>query len=616
MPNMAAHLRQSVISAIRLGWLTGPIFDKELRVSSRRRRNYVLRFAYILLLTVFIGLVWLSTGLVGGNAAFARASMEIAAKQIVVGISVFQFIAMQLLAIIMLSAAISDEVYHRTLGLLMTTPISGLQIVMGKLLSKLLQLVLLLGLSLPVLAIVRVLGGVPWEYLLSSLLMTLTTAIFAGSLTLLFSIKARRAYTVIIRSAFVLAVLYFFVPAFAGAMWQSVLPRFGVHIEPGSLFFKAAAFVLFHANPFYGIWATTNAMVSPGGGIRFLWPLHCAMMLGLSALVIAWSVAIVRKVALWQATGQLIERETGLATLAADSGASHSRRGESPSRRVRGPAVVWRELRAPFIQGVDDKNSRIGLAVTVLALLLTYLASHVQGYLDDDFTHVSYGLLFVFMGLVFNAVFSATRITTEKESQTWVLLLATSLSDYDILMGKAVSAFRRCLPIWALLAAHVVFFTLAGYIHPVALVHLLLIVAWVTCFVTGAGLYFSARFRHTTAAVVASFALMLGLWAVGPIVAGIVSLATKSESLFVDTMLANPMVQTELVVAGAAGTRHAGLALSSLEYGAEHVFFNGTHGMFSLGQMTNILLVTAGLYVLAGLLFFWLAKRRLRRNVF
>ncbi len=145
---MAVHPAQSVVHAIQPGWLTGPIFDKELRVSSRRRRNYALRFFYILLLTVFVAIVWWSEVKYGGSAVIQRSRMQAAAQQIVVTISVFQFIAMQLLAIIMLSDAISDEIYHRTLGLLMTTPISGLQIVMGKLLSKLLQLVLLLGISL------------------------------------------------------------------------------------------------------------------------------------------------------------------------------------------------------------------------------------------------------------------------------------------------------------------------------------------------------------------------------------------------------------------------------------------------------------------------------------
>ena len=613
---MAIALTKGHLFHFEKGWLTGPIFDKELRVSSRRRRNYALRFFYILLLTLFVAMVWWAVARYEGNAVIQRSRMQAAAQQIVVTISVFQFIAMQLLAIIMLSDSISDEVYHRTLGLLMTTPISGLQIVMGKLLSKLLQLVLLLAISLPILAIVRVFGGISWGYLLSSLFITLTTAIFAGSLTLLLSIGGRRAYAVIIKAAFVLGVFYFFVPALAGALWQFVLPKVGITIDAGSTVFLWSVAALCHLNPFYGIWETTREMLSPSGMVRFYWPLHCAVMLVLSALLLARSVAIVRRVALWQATGQLAEREAGRVEQICESGARRSTRAESASKRVHGPPVVWRELRAPFIQGMDNRNSRIGLAATVLALLLTYLASLTQGLLDENFTHVSYGLLFVFIGLVCNAVFAATRITAEKESQTWPLLLVTSLSDCDILMGKAVSALRRCLPIWGLLAGHVVLFTLVGYIHPAAIFHLLIVAAWVTCFVTGAGLYFSTRFAHTTAAVVANFSLILGLWAVGPILVGLLSLAGRHGDLLAGYMWAHPMVQTEVIMAGTSGGSNAGLGFGALEYGAENVLFGVDRGAVGFGKMTSILLITAGIYILAGLLFFWRAERRLRQNVF
>ena len=86
------------------------------------------------------------------------------------------------------------------------------------------------------------------------------------------------------------------------------------------------------------------------------------------------------------------------------------------------------------------------------------------------------------------------------------------------------SRLCRCLPIWGLLAGHVLLFVLVGYIHPVALVHLAILVIWLTCFVTSAGLYFSVRFARTTSAVVASFALFLGLWALGPIVIGLLGI--------------------------------------------------------------------------------------------
>ncbi|MFH1717876.1 MAG: ABC transporter permease subunit, partial [Planctomycetota bacterium] len=173
--------------------LAGPLFDKELRVSSRRKRNYVLRSVYIIFLTFFVAVVWLGMVQYQGSAAYQKSRMEVAGKTIITTIVTFQFIATQLIAIVMLSTSISDEIYHRTLGLLMTTPISSFHIVMGKLFSKLLQLILLLAISLPLLAIVRVFGGVPWGYLLSSLCITLTAVIFAGSLSLYFSIHNRRA---------------------------------------------------------------------------------------------------------------------------------------------------------------------------------------------------------------------------------------------------------------------------------------------------------------------------------------------------------------------------------------------------------------------------------------
>jgi ABC-type transport system involved in multi-copper enzyme maturation permease subunit len=599
--------------------VTGPIFDKELRVSSRRRRNYVLRSVYVLLLTVFVGVVWLSVAEYGGNAAFQQSRMAAAGKQIVRTVVLFQFIATQALAVIMLSTSISDEVYHRTLGLLMTTPVNSLQIVLGKVFSKLLQLILLLGITLPILAIVRLFGGVSLEYVLSSFCITLTAVIFAGSLSLFGSIENRRAYAVIIRTVFILGSLYFVLPGAVLAVWGILLPRFGLFPTARSLGSAGLTAVLMHLNPFYVIWAATRDMLSPGTAPIFSWPIHCTVMLGASALVLGRSVAIVRRVALRQATGQLVlrpnvtrlppEKRTGKTPKADDN-------PRGPVKRVQGPPVVWKELRSPFIEGVDNKNSYIGLAVTVLALLVTYLATAREGALDENFTHVSYALLFVFMGSVFNIVFSATRITTEKESQTWPLLLATPLGDWDVLLGKAASSFRRCLPIWGLLAGHVFAFTLVGYIHPIAIFHLLIIVAWLSCFITGAGLYFSTRFRRTTSAVVASFSLALALWAVGPILAGLLSVAVDRRDPIEKYLWAHPAVQTELVMAGAGGRRNANLPLGSLDYGTEHVMFHMGRETFDVQRMTTILTVTAFWYVLAGLLFFWLAKRRLRRYVF
>ncbi len=614
---MIAHMGKTVRMALDPAWVTGPIFDKELRVSSRRRRNYSLRFFYILVLTIFIAVVWLSVVDVQGNATVQQSRMAGAGKKIVTTIVIFQFVAMQILAVIMLSNAISDEVYHRTLGLLMTTPINGLQIVMGKVLSRLLQLILLLAITLPILAVVRVLGGVSWGYLLSSLCITLTAAVFAGSLSLLMSIENRRTYAVIMRTMFTLGSFYFVLPVMLGALWGRGFSFLSV---AHSLQKSMLTAVMVHVNPVAGILITTSQMLSPSvRGLPYSWPLQCVVMLGLSALILAWAMAVVRKVALRQATGQLDawfkpKKRKHKTPAPAATGMEDSPLGAI--KRVQGPPVVWRELRAPFIYGVDNRNSYIGLAITLIALLFTYLASARAGCLDEGFVHVAYLMLFVFLGGVVNAVFAATRITSEKESQSWLLLLATPLSDGDILFGKAVSAVRRCLPIWGLLAGHMILFVAIRYIHAIGIVHMALLVAWITCFVTGVGLYFSTRFSRTTSAVVASFAVFLGLWAAGPILIGLFSMISPQSSLPSVYFWTHPTIQTQIIMDGAGGRQHARTDWRALEYDTAHIVYHGDTGPLSVGRMTWMLAAVSALYILVGLLFFWRARRHLRRRVF
>lgn len=620
---MIARIERMTQMVLDPTWLAGPIFDKELRVSSRRRRSYSLRFFYVVVLMFFVAAVWLSVVDVRGNATVQQSRMAEAGARIITRIVLFQFIAVQILAVIMLSNAISDEIYHRTLGLLMTTPINSLQVVLGKVVSRLLQLVLLLAITLPVLAIVRVLGGVSWGYLLSSLCLTLTAAVFAGSLSLLLSIKNRRTYAVILQTLFLLAAFYFILPMTIGAWWgrgmggmPSIVPLSMIR----SLQSSSLVIGLIHINPVAGISLTTTQVLMPAMQVLpYYWPLQCIVMLGLSALVLAWATAVVRKVALRQATGQLEPWSKPKRWKFRTPRSTAAEAGDDPQgqiKRVLGPPVVWRELRAPFIQGVDNRNNYIGLAVTIGTLLFTYLSWARARYLDESFVHISYVMLFGFLGTVVNVVFATTRITAEKESQSWLLLLATPLSDAEILFGKAVSAVRRCVPLWGLLAGHVILFVLVGYIHAAAILHLFMLVVWVTCFVTGAGLYFGARFTRTTSAVVAGFALVVGLWAVVPILVGLFAVIRPASKLPGMCTWAHPAIQAQIIMDGTAGQENANLPWRRIEYDRSHVAYHSRGTAIRVVGMTYIMLIVSSLYILAGLLFFWRAKCRLRRHVF
>ena len=160
--------------------ITGPILDKELRVTSRRRRYFVLRVVYLALLVLILAMVWADQIRYNQPSVMTVSRMAFAGQVLTSFVVWFQFIGLQVVAVILLSTAISEEIYHKTLGVLMTTPITAVQIVMGKLLSRLWQLMLLLGISLPVLAMVRVFGGIPWGFLATGLSLTLCTVLFVG----------------------------------------------------------------------------------------------------------------------------------------------------------------------------------------------------------------------------------------------------------------------------------------------------------------------------------------------------------------------------------------------------------------------------------------------------
>ncbi|MFH1717875.1 MAG: ABC transporter permease subunit [Planctomycetota bacterium] len=479
--------------------LVGPIFDKELRVSSRRRRSYVLRVGYIALLSVFIMSAWYSTVAVrsSGSGVYQVSRLSLAATQMTATIVWFQFIAAQVLAIVMLSSAISDEVTMGTLGVLMTTPITSFQIVTGKLLSRLLQLMLLLAISLPLLAIVRVFGGVPWDYVVSSVCITLTAAVFAGALSLLLSMVYRHAYTVII------VVISGYMLVFG------VLP--GVLLAAGMLGRQAMYSWLALINPFWAMAAATQRLSVPSTR-AVSWPLHCVVMLAATAGLLAVAVWRVRKAALGDAFSS--RRELRLRRFLKRRGIAGA---ENPGSRfagyirpVTGRPIVWKEMSKGFIgHGRGDVVIIISLAATfvVMAVLLLFNrgARNILPY------YLTSGVSLVVM--VRLAVFAAGSITLEKEARTWPILLTTPLEDREIIRGKAVAAFRRNLPLLlAYFALFCVFFQFhAGQyrLHQIVLYILCFAAGLIgsILFVIGSGCYFGVRLRTTTAAVAATVGL-------------------------------------------------------------------------------------------------------------
>ena len=576
--------------------VTGPIFDKELRVASRRRRNYWFRFVYLVLLTIFVGVAWYGAT-EGGGSAYQISRMAKAGKIVIATIVWFQFITLQLVALSILGTAISDEVYRRTLGVLFSTPITSLQIVLGKLFSKLLQLVILLALSLPLLALVRVFGGVPWDYIVSSLCITLSALVFAGSLSLYCSITSRQGRQAASRAFGLLALLYIGLPT----IHQLLTAVYNIPAEPFGT-------ILMYTSPYSVLSSNTSSVMLAFGpvGSSFSWPLHCLIMLGLSGIVLSLATWRVRKAGLRQALGgaepmRLSRGRRRQTTGSGNTPYTENMTANASIRPVVGHPVTWKDIRTR-LTGQRKLSHYAAIALLVAAIICGYGICIYYDCLDTEPVQAIFIIVYLVLAAFQTLNLAAGCIVAEKEARTLPILLTTPLSDGQILFGKARAVLWRCLPFWALLIAHLLVFSMLGYVHWILLPQLLIIAVSVAAFFLGVGLFFSSFAKRTSSAMNMAFGSVVALWMIVPIFVGI---AGGDEMI----IFFNPVFQTGGAVIIAV--EKAGESLNQLHYDLDM-----PGGKIGPVTATILLLISAAFYCVVGFLLAALAASQLRQKVF
>lgn len=160
--------------------LIGPVFAREATIAPRRDKTYVGRGVYGGFLLLVVSAAWLvmsGTQRIVDVGDFARFNASLfgllAPLQLVVALFFGSMLA---------AAAVGQEKDRKTLVLLLLTRLSNSELVLGKLCAALLQIVVFIVVSVPILLATSALGGVSYGQVARVFCVTLFATLAGGSL--------------------------------------------------------------------------------------------------------------------------------------------------------------------------------------------------------------------------------------------------------------------------------------------------------------------------------------------------------------------------------------------------------------------------------------------------
>jgi ABC-type transport system involved in multi-copper enzyme maturation permease subunit len=192
--------------------LFGPILQYDLITTARRARYFAMRFFYALLLFLILYVFYITK-------LDSVMSEKLPAQKLIDFAEIFSYIYLLLQYVLVLlltpayvGSAIAEEKERRTLEFLMATDLRNHEIILGKVASRLGNLLMFLLAGLPVLAFVLFFGGVDPELLKNGFLATFLTAFSVTCVSIYCSTHARHSREGIMRSY--LVVLGYFIFGF------------------------------------------------------------------------------------------------------------------------------------------------------------------------------------------------------------------------------------------------------------------------------------------------------------------------------------------------------------------------------------------------------------------
>ncbi|MBC8109173.1 MAG: ABC transporter permease subunit [Anaerolineae bacterium] len=198
-----------------------PILLRVVETGGKKKRDLFIRCGYLALLIIVVLFALISSS----NAATGTMSLSdltTTSKQTFRMMSYLQLTLVALLAPIFTAGAITQEKDSQTYDILLATPLTNGQIVLGSLMSRLFFVIALLISGIPVFSVTQIFGGVAIASIVMSFAIAAATAFVTGSLAMAiatFKVGTRRT----IFSFYLFVVIYI-----VGILLLDQLPYFWI----------------------------------------------------------------------------------------------------------------------------------------------------------------------------------------------------------------------------------------------------------------------------------------------------------------------------------------------------------------------------------------------------
>jgi ABC-type transport system involved in multi-copper enzyme maturation permease subunit len=508
-----ALLGVGVLAPFGIRWLFGPVPFYDLVQTARRRRYYLIRFLYITGLLVFLfwtyGIWSMDIRYRSRSGTTVKDMADLADRFFYTFMSI-QFAVVALLTPAYTAGSIADEKDRRTLEFLLATDLRSREIVLGKLVARLANLLLLLLAGLPILGFMQFFGGIDPDLLLAAYAALVVSTFSLAGLSMVASVYSRKARDAIVLT-YLAAAVYLAVSALAwGSLkaWPSVgmFPSFpdGGWTSPVEL--KDLVDWLNTGNAFIALVQLVMAFEQGGSFASILPDLlgkYALFHLLMGSLCIFLAVMRLRPVALKETYGRVKRLPVMVRLL------GRPQVGNQP--------MLWKETVAePGMRFNWLGRILVGIVLIVSFLPLIPIGYDFQRYRANQAQYSYYwndpwdrlaeevniyvritGAIVATLVLLAIAVRAASAISGERDKQTLDSLLTTPLSGNEILTGKWLGCLVGFRFAWLWLGAILAIGIVFGAIHFTAL--FLVIFAFVVyCVVfAGIGLLYSMRCRTT-----------------------------------------------------------------------------------------------------------------------